>query len=190
MSPGYPPNRCPDCGMGLEGCLCADLPRLVGRVRLLFVQHPFEVRKPTGSARLACRILSNARRETWDRTLLPTLEPGSLLLYPFPDAPILEAKDLGGSPVLAIPDGTWPQAARIANALLRRTAVLPRALPPDLHPLWSLRDGGSPDRISSAQAASEALRIAGDHDASRTLEQALAQASRGIRAMRGLSGGE
>ena len=183
---GYPDSRCPDCGLAPEHCLCANLPSLATRIAPIFVQHPAEERKPTGSARLSCRILTSARRSTWDRTRPPTFAAGTLLLYPFPDAPPLTSADLAGKVEVAIPDGTWAQAARIANVLRRDPSVVPRALPAGLDRVWSLRDSGSDERLSSAQAAAEALEIGREHQAASVLREALMEASRRMRAMRGL----
>lgn len=185
IPPGFPDDRCPCCGVRLEGCFCSGLPELTPSLRFVFVQHPFEVRKPTGTARLVCRILVGSERRTWDRTRTEPPAPGSILLYPFPDAPRLASSDLVPGAVVAIPDGTWPQAARIANRLLRAGAAA-RSLPDGIRPIWSLRDAGIEGRISSGQAAAAALRIAGEAEAARTVEEAIAEASRRIRALRGL----
>jgi DTW domain-containing protein YfiP len=184
----YPANdvsRCFVCGTHREQCFCADLPVAGTRTRILFVQHPQEALKPTNSARMTCRILSNASIAPWSRTEPTPLGPEAILLYPSTDAAPLEADDLLGSATIVIPDGTWSQAARISNVLGKR-GPRRRVLPPGDVLAWTVRRSGDPERISSGQAAAAALHLAGELDAARQLREALAESQRRILAMRGV----
>lgn len=153
----------------------------------MFLQHSQELLKPTNSARLACRILSNASVRTWERLSPPEFGPEAILLFPFPGAPTLAPSDLQGDAVVVIPDGTWSQAGRMANVLNRSGSIRSRTLPPGESSLWSVRLSNDPARISSAQAASAALAIGGESQAAEFLDRALVEASQRILSMRGIS---
>jgi len=178
--------RCPHCGVHLALCFCADYPVFATRTRTIFLQHSQELVKPTNSARLACRILSNASIRTWERLSPPEFGPEAILLFPFPGSPALEPGDMQGNAVIVIPDGTWSQAGRMANVLNRTGSIRSRTLPPGESSLWSVRLSNDPARISSAQAASAALAIGGESQAAEFLDRALVEASQKILAMRGI----
>lgn len=189
VHPAVANPRCPHCGVHLHLCFCADYPVFATRTRLVFLQHSQELVKPTNSARLACRILSNASIRTWERLSPPDFGPEAILLFPFPGASELEPADLQGDALVVIPDGTWSQAGRMANVLNRSGSVRSRTLPPGGSSLWSVRLSDDPARISSAQAASAALAIAGEAAAAAFVDSSLAEASQKILAMRGIPEG-
>jgi DTW domain-containing protein len=178
-------TRCFVCGMRREHCFCAGLPVHDARTRILFVQHVQETLKPTNSARMVCRILSNAAILTWARTEPPSFPDGAILLYPSEHAAPLEAHDLSGSALVVVPDGTWSQAGRIASVLGR---IIPRhrTLPPGGALAWTVRKSSDPERISSGQAAAAVLHLAGETDAALDLDEALAESQRRIMILRGI----
>jgi DTW domain-containing protein YfiP len=181
------------CGVHLHLCFCAGFPTFATRIRFWFVQHSQEARKPTNSARLACRVLSEAAIVPWSRGGQPIFPPGTVLLYPSAQAELLTAGKLedlaraaeGGRVTFAIPDGTWSQAGRIASEL-RKTRLPERMLPPGNSSAWGVRRSDDPERISSAQAAAAVLLLAGEARAGSSLMEALAESSRRILAMRGV----
>src|ERR1041385_2683117 len=90
-------RRCPDCCLHRSLCLCAMIPRVVTRTRVVLVMHQLELNKPTNTGRLAARCLPNS--EVLVRGLsaqpLPAARATSLgndclLLYPHVDAQPLE----------------------------------------------------------------------------------------------------
>lgn len=178
--------RCPVCGVHEHLCFCAGFPVFATRTKIVFLQHPQEAKKPTNSARLACRILSDASIVPWSRVEPPRLADDAILLYPSPDATPLEPLDLAGSATIVIPDGTWSQASRIAS-VLRNTPFRRRILPAGNATTWTVRQSDDPERISSAQAAAMVLHLAGETEAATNLHQAVREAGRRILAMRGIS---
>lgn len=179
-------RRCGVCGLHLEICVCGDLPRFAPAPPLVFLQHVQEATKPTNTARLACRILSNARIVPWERTAPPTPGPGAILLYPLDGAPALEPRDLVPSATVFIPDGTWAQGSRMANVLSHRPGWTIRRLPEGLLARWSVRRSGAADRVSTAQAAASVLAIAGEHAASACLLTTLEEVGSRLLRMRGV----
>ena len=177
--------RCPICGVHAHLCFCADFPTLDTATRIVFLQHQQEAKKPTNSARLACRILANATIAPWSRVEPPPFPPDAILLYPSPEATPLSIEDFAEPATLVVPDGTWSQASRIAS-VLKTKPFRRRVLPSGNATNWTVRQSDDPERISSAQAAALALEIAGETQAAQVLSEAVAEAARQILSMRGL----
>ena len=60
MSRSYKPHlRCGDCRMHRSVCICALLPRLETRTRVVLLMHQLEVDKPTNTGVVAARCLVN-----------------------------------------------------------------------------------------------------------------------------------
>lgn len=167
MTRRHPEARCAHCRMYTELCICALVPRLPTRTRLVLVLHRDEQRKPTNSGQLAAQCLPNSElhvrglgpevvpRFTWDAA---TTQP--VLLYPHADA--RPCSDFAGSslPVtLVVPDGTWRQAGKM-RARMPGLAELPCVtLPPDLPTSYRLRSETHPDGLATLEAIARALGI-------------------------------
>lgn len=157
---------CARCQRPLSLCLCALIPRLESRTRVLLLQHPSERRHPLNTARLAALGLVNAQLEIGD--LFPQLprwleghEP--LLLFPGPVAVSVDqlpSAALAESPrLLVIPDGTWRKARLLlhANPLL---AALPRlTLPTGPASRYRVRKAPAPEALSTVEAVVAALNV-------------------------------
>lgn len=185
VGPNLITPRCGECGIHLARCMCPELAALPTRTRIVFVQHVQELQKPTNSARLALKVLSDARIVAWDRTAPPEFRPDPILLYPLEGARVLTADELTESVTVLVPDGTWGQASKIAN-VLGRGRVRARILPEGNRSLWTVRNVADTERISSAQAAAAVLSIAGETAPAESLLAALSEANRRILSMRGI----
>src|SRR5262245_6383718 len=104
--------RCPECRLHHSLCLCALIPTLETRTRVVLVLHQLETRKPTNTGRLAVRCLVNSEIVLRGRgaSARPARQPGggpTVLLFPHPDARPIE-DFVGQQPLtLVVPDGTW-----------------------------------------------------------------------------------
>lgn len=160
-----PRPQCPRCTRPVERCLCALIPHLASRTRVLILQHPSEVRHALNTARLAALGLSNAELlvgEVFDQ--LPALLQQSgyhaCLLFPGEQAHALVpfAEQNGELPLLlVVPDGTWRKARKLLhlNPLL---AALPRVmLAQGLQSRYRLRKAPMPGALSTIEAIVEAL---------------------------------
>lgn len=147
-------------------CLCALIPRLPTRTRLVLVIHRFEERKPTNSGQLAALCLPNsevcvrgvagapAPRFTYD----PATQP--LLLYPDASAQPLTAFAGSTRPVtLVVPDGTWRQAAKVRQRMPGLSDVPCVSLPPDEPTTYRLRAEFHDGRLATLEAIARALGI-------------------------------
>lgn len=161
--------QCARCLRPETHCLCALIPHLDSRTRVLILQHPSEVNHALNTARLAALGLNNAELivgEVFDD--LPALlnPPGyqARLLFPADDAQPLEAyRSEGGeagstSMLLVVPDGTWRKARKLLhlNPLL---AALPRVTLAQAMPSrYRLRKAPGPGALSTVEAIVQALQ--------------------------------
>ena len=156
---------CPACHRPLTLCLCALVPRLGSRTRVLILQHPSEVRHALNTARLAALGLLNAELRVGEVFEdLPALlnQPGyrACLLFPGEGALALPqfAEQAAGQPtLLVVPDGTWRKARKLlhCNPLL---AALPRvSLEPGLQSRYRLRKAPQAGALSTIEAIVSAL---------------------------------
>ncbi|MGV8844799.1 MAG: tRNA-uridine aminocarboxypropyltransferase [Pseudomonas sp.] len=159
--------HCARCVRPLSHCLCALIPLLNSRTRVLILQHPSEVKHALNTARLAALGLRNAQLRVGECfTELPTLlAPAgyqACLLFPGEGAQSLPdfAAQAGGQPLLlVVPDGTWRKARKLlhCNPLL---AALPRvSLPAGLASRYRLRKAPRADALSTIEAITGALEV-------------------------------
>jgi DTW domain-containing protein YfiP len=156
-------RRCPDCFLHRSLCLCALIPTLPTRTRVVLVMHQLELNKPTNTGRLAARCLPNSEilvrgREAEHRT--PAAFPGTpLLLYPHSHAQPLETwRDSPLHITLIVPDGTWRQAARARRRVPGADQIPCVALPGPTSG-YRLRQATRPGRLSTMEAIARALGV-------------------------------
>lgn len=162
-----PRPTCSRCTRPLSRCLCALLPNLPSRTRVLILQHPSEAAHALNTARLAAMGLANAELRVGEVFAeLPELLGQSgyrpCLLFPGAEAVPVESLALSPLPLpllLVVPDGTWRKARKLLylNPLL---AALPRvALPAGLHSRYRLRKAPEAGALSTIEAITTALNL-------------------------------
>lgn len=165
-----PHLRCDVCRMHRSLCICALLPRIATRTRVLVVLHQLEIRKPTNTGVVAARCLANSaivyrgrapaglEEEPLEAALAGGGEP--VLLFPDPSATPLSTWPVAKRPaLLVVPDGTWAQAAR-ARRRIRALARLPCVSLPETAPAVDrLRAPPRPGRLATLEAIAGALGI-------------------------------
>ncbi|WP_282396997.1 DTW domain-containing protein [Pseudomonas sp. PS01298] len=157
--------QCPRCLRPATHCLCALIPSLDSRTRVLLLQHPSEVNHALNTARLAALGLNNAQLvvgEVFDDLSTLLNPPGyqARLLFPADDAQPLYAYASGDQPLLlVVPDGTWRKARKLLhlNPLL---AALPRVtLAEGAVSRYRLRKAPGPGALSTVEAIVQALQV-------------------------------
>ena len=152
-------ERCTRCLFQQRVCLCAQLPRIETRTRVIIVRHHLETRRSSNSGRLAHLALVNS--EIVDHggpggpAVLPPLEGAWLV---FPEG---EPRRVAPDPLprqLVFLDATWSQARR----MFRKISAL-RGLPilrlPDAPMRARLRESPGEGRVSTIEAIAGALRL-------------------------------
>lgn len=164
--------RCDRCRYSLRVCLCAEIPTIDTRTRIVIVRHSQERNRSSNSGRLAHLALPNSlivEHGGFDRepALLPSLD-GAWLLFPV-GAVTRHPPDPPPSTLLVL-DATWSQARR----MYRRLPV--HALPV-LHLAGAamaaerLRRSPGPGQLSTIESIAHALRLLEGESAAAPLEQ-------------------
>ncbi|MCY1281910.1 DTW domain protein [compost metagenome] len=155
--------RCPRCERPLTHCLCALIPHLPSRTRVLVLQHPSEVGHALNTARLAVLGLENAgllvgerfEPQEWQRE---GYQPW--LLFPGDEACSLAEVASGCTDepcLLIVPDGTWRKARKLLH-VNPELAALPRVvLPEGLSSRYRLRKAPAEGALSTIEAVVHAL---------------------------------
>ena len=164
--------------------MCAELPRLATRTRVLVVMHRREAYRTSNTGRLAVRVLENAERAVRGGRDAPPPAPRPegrrLVLFPAADARELSPSDAGADVVLIVPDGTWSQAQRVLRREpCARDAEIVR-LPPCAPTRYALRRNTRDGALCTFEAIAAALAILEGGDVERRmlacLDQFLARA--------------
>jgi DTW domain-containing protein YfiP len=143
-------------------CICALIPRLETRTRLLLILHQLEDRKPTNTGRLATRCLANSAVSTRGGAPPATHWQGTQPVLLFPHEQAQPLADWCGSrlPVtLVVPDGTWRQAKKARQRVEGLSDLPCAALPVVERARHRLRQDDRPDHISTIEAVALAMRI-------------------------------
>lgn len=148
-------------------CVCAHLPELAPRTRVVILQHPRERRVAIGTARMAARCLRGAAlvvgvRLDDDPRVAPLLadpQRPPVLLWPGPGARDLTREPPPGPVTLVAVDGTWHLAKRLLQSN-PRLAALPRyGLSPAAPSAYRIRREPRAECLSTIEALSQALGV-------------------------------
>lgn len=159
--------QCSRCMRPQTHCLCALIPQLDSRTRVLLLQHPSEVSHALNTARLAALGLTHAQLrvgEVFDDLEQLINQPGyqARLLFPGEDAQVLTAYELADKSLpllLVVPDGTWRKVRKLLH-LNPVLAQLPRVtLPQGAVSRYRLRKAPGPGALSTLEAIVQALKI-------------------------------
>lgn len=166
MVEGVPNHRCAQCRLTQSDCLCALIPHLQTRTRVVVVLHEQEDRKTSNTGRLASRCLTNSEvviRGGFDHaTSVPswTDQGDPVLLFPHPEARPLEAWRGHPRPVtLIVPDGTWRQAQRVRRRIAGLASVPCAVVSREAPSNYQLRHTWDPRRLATMEAIAEALGV-------------------------------
>lgn len=156
--------RCRGCGLPRSMCLCAALPRLAVRTRVVLLTHRIERTRSTNTGRLVARLVEGAevrvRGEIAPRPRPPLPEGRRLVLFPSPGARALSPDDARGEPVvLLVPDGNWNQARRAVHRDADAQGAEPVTLPQGAPSRYGLRRAPHEGALSTLEAVARALGL-------------------------------
>lgn len=177
-------ERCGDCGLHLQLCVCAERPQLELQTKLVVVQNNKERHKPTNTGRLlpqilvGCELLHVGERDVqFDPA--PLLRPDHDYLLIFPrmrdpegqnpePAPVLGAETFAARRIarpdaiqtVVMLDGTWAQCSRMSRRFDTLAQMQAFALPEGPPSHWGVRTPSEPSRISTYEAAVRVVEIA------------------------------
>ena len=157
-APGVPApttsGKCPRCLF--RDCLCAEIPTLTTRTRVILLRHTDERTRSSNTGRLAHLALPNSEIIDYPNAgPIPSFaDAGAALVFP-------------GGPPLATPpraiivlDGTWAQARRMYRKLPALRGIPLLALPATMVPAAArFREAPSPAQVSTIEAIAAALSL-------------------------------
>jgi DTW domain-containing protein len=154
-------TRCPRCLLQERVCLCAEVPVVATRTRVVIVRHHLEQFRSSNSGRLAHLALPNSvivdHGGISGPAQLPALD-GAWLLFPEGE-PHTRAPEPPPKQLIVL-DATWSQARRMYRKLDALRGVPLLRLPEGAQAGSArLRDAPSPDRVSTIEAIAAALRL-------------------------------
>ena len=158
-------------------CICALIPRIETRTRLVLFIHRSEDRKPTNTGRLATQCLANSEVRVrgqeehpsaayaWDASTRP------LLLFPHEDAvPLAELAVCDRPTTLIVPDGTWRQASKVRQRLPGLRDVPCVWLPAGAPSTYRLRAEAHEEGLATIEAIARAFGILEGAEVQRAVE--------------------
>lgn len=169
--------RCPRCLLQLRVCLCAAVPTVATRTRIVIVRHHLERWRSSNSGRLAHFALPNS--EIIDHggirgpAALPPLD-GAWLLFPEGE-PVTRAPEPPPRQLVVL-DATWSQARRMFRKLAPLRGLPYLRLPDEAMPAARLRASPGEGRVSTLEAIARALRLLEGDAAAAPLEALFAVA--------------
>ncbi len=158
--------------MLVQGCVCALIPRLHTRTRLLVILHADEDKKPTNTGRLAALCSDNSQvlvRGLHNQPLDLGFLAGQNAMVLCLDETATTVQQVSAPCTLIVPDGSWRQASKMPRRepMLRD---LPRVrLPPQSAQTPALRRETKDQGLATFVAIAQALGIIEDPAIERAL---------------------
>ncbi len=153
--------------MHLPLCVCALVPTLPTRTRVVLIIHRNEARKPTNTGQLALACLPNSeqivrgiRDGQPPARFVPPPDSLPLFLYPHESATPLATYTAHEKPItLIVPDGNWRQAGKV-HARMEGLAEVPYvSIPDDAATAYRLRAETHEHGLATLEAIARALGI-------------------------------
>lgn len=169
---GYLKNkhkRCKECEMRQALCICAFIPKIETKTKLILLIHAAETKRTSNSGKLATKVLQNSEMRVRGLKEGPIETEGitvperqSLLLFPSINAVDLTPEYVAQikKPItLIVPDGNWRQASKVPN---REPALysMPRVRVPVGRPSeYHLRLETRPEGLATFEAIARAMGV-------------------------------
>lgn len=177
-------ERCVDCGLHAQLCVCAERPRIELRTKIIVLQNNKERNKPTNTGRMLPQVLVGCelyyvgvRDVEFDSAPLLRSDHDYLLIFPRISDPEGEAPELApvldaatferrraarpdATQTIVLLDGTWAQCSRMSRRLDVLANMQAFALPEGPPSHWGVRTPSEPSRISTFEAAVRVVELA------------------------------
>ena len=158
--------RCPRCLMHASLCVCALVPTIPTRTRLMLVIHRVEARKPSNTGKLATLCLPNSEIVVRGHEGAPTAQyeapPDTQPLFLFPHegaVPLAHFATCEKPVTLIVPDGTWRQASKVRNRVPGFRNVPCVSLSHDEPSIYRLRFEAHSHGLATIEAVARAMGI-------------------------------
>lgn len=180
-------NRCDQCLLTVEACICAERPEPVTGIAVCLIYYKGEVFKPSNTGRLIADVLVDNHSYLWTRkepesdllALLNNEQYAPLLVFPkeytdperqLNESTALEAYINGRTPLMIFLDGTWREARKMfRSAWLNNIPVV--GINPEQVSLYSLRETPRQHQLGTAEVAVSVLEKLGQPKTAQALSE-------------------
>ncbi|MGE3611587.1 MAG: tRNA-uridine aminocarboxypropyltransferase [Bacteriovoracaceae bacterium] len=163
-------NRCPECRVNQNFCVCKMILPLTIEGRVSLIVHVRELKLTSNTAQFIQKMIPHQSQIYIRGKVFDTFEPSEILntagrplfLYPHEDAIELNEDfktKYPGPYHLIIPDGNWHQARRVRRREEGLKDIPAVKLPPGIHGEYMLRRAPCPEWVSTYEAVAHALGI-------------------------------
>ena len=161
--------RCSKCGFRLEWCICGEIKKINNSADIVLIAHILDEQKPSNTGKIISACLENcevikygAIGEVFD--INSFANKNTLILYPTEESKEItkELYESLSKPSITILDGTWSQAAKMANKFKKAGGKFIH-LPKGIYDKYMLRKSNKEERLCSAQALIQTLKILGEN---------------------------
>ncbi len=163
---------CAQCGKAKKACICAWIQKLTAETELIILQHPTEVNRAKGTAKILTLSLTNSHNfvgedfstHTELNQLLDDRTYRHLLLYPSQNAISLDdnlvtvTADNKKLRVVLL-DGTWKKAYKMYHLSRNLQSLQTYVLPEVLKGNYTIRKAPDANSLSTVEAGYHALSI-------------------------------
>ena len=158
-------QRCPNCYLQAELCLCSEITPIACGVEIIVLRHVLERNRNSNTGRLVGAALANAQVLDYAVPSAPLdldllAGPATALLYPRPSP----KPDTAPERIILL-DASWSQARRMAQRIPQLRGMPSLALPAPTQVIPRMREGQSPEQMSTGESAIVALRLLGEDSA-------------------------
>ena len=177
-------NSCNRCGLPIINCICDKAPKIETHAKIWILSTAKEFYRASNTARLLSLVNpSSTEIFLWERTNIPEKLVSNLnnnlydvfLLFPIDDNEIptrkVEYKSTNKIPVFIIIDGTWKEAKKIFRRSVYLDKVPIISLTPAFKSTYNLRRGASDGNLCTIEAAIEVLKINGEVENSKVVNE-------------------
>jgi DTW domain-containing protein YfiP len=175
--------RCPHCRVPATFCLCALRPTVPTRAGMCLLMHDAEPMKPTNTGWLVADVVADTEAFGWARThadprlvaLLRDPQRMPYVVFPAdgaaPERVVHEVETPPGRrPLFVLLDGTWAAARRMFRASPYLDSLPVLSFAPAQVSRYRLRRARREGQLCTAEVAALCLRLAGEAQAARALD--------------------
>ncbi|MBM7059809.1 DTW domain-containing protein [Pseudomonas sp. UL073] len=176
-------ERCPQCRVQVDYCLCAWRPQVPSRAGVCLVMHDVEALKPSNTGWLIADVVPRTSAFGWSRT---TVDPRLLALladpqwqpyvvfpgeYAAPSRVVDEVRvEEGRRPLFILLDATWTEARKMFRKSPYLDGLPVLSLQPEQLSRYRLRRSKRDEHLCTAEVAALCLELGGDAEAAAALD--------------------
>jgi DTW domain-containing protein YfiP len=163
---------CLKCGKAKKACICSWIKTINTNIELIILQHPTEVNRAKGTAKILslslanshCFVGENFTQHNELNNLLAENQVSTFVLFPSEHSEIVspkltENRRLDNKIRIILLDGTWKKAFKIYQLSENLHALPCLRLPQSMNGNYKIRKAPKKNSLSTVEAGYQALKI-------------------------------